>query len=80
MALRTRPTKAFFAECDRCRTNAPQGLMPVEAQLLAAGAGWLVSPDLNHHLCSRCAPREAPVDTPLGEQVDQGTEIDLTGL
>jgi hypothetical protein len=54
--------------------------MPIEAHLRAAGLGWLVSPDLKQHLCKRCAPRETPVDTPLGDRVDQGFEVDLNGL
>lgn len=80
MALRSRSTKAFYLECDRCPAVAPQGLMPIEAHLRAAGLGWLVSPDLKQHLCKRCAPRETPVDTPLGDRVDQGFEVDLNGL
>ncbi len=80
MALRSCPTKAFYLECDRCRAHGPQGLLPVEAHLLAGGAGWLDAPDLKQHLCNRCAPREPPVDTPLGELIDQGMEVDLSGL
>jgi hypothetical protein len=80
MALRARDQKVFFVTCDRCNRQAPAGLTPVEAEVIARNAGWGSSPDLKDHRCEYCAPREAPVETPLGEQIDQGMEVDLTGL
>jgi hypothetical protein len=82
MSLRARDQKVFFVSCDaeHCDRPAPAGLTPVEAEVIARNAGWSASPDLRGHRCDRCAPREAPVETPLGEQIDQGFEVDLEGL
>ena len=81
MSLRVRTQQVFYLECDRCHREAPAGLMPIEAELNARKAGWSASPDLKGHRCAEfCTPREAPVETPLGEQIDQGFEVDLEGL
>ena len=81
MSLRARTQKVFYLECDTCHREAPAGLMPIEAELNARKAGWSASPDLRGHRCAEfCIPREAPVETPLGEQIDQGFEVDLSGL
>lgn len=80
MSLRVRDQKVFFIVCDRCNRQSLAGLTPVEAELNARNAGWTASPGLKGHLCKHCTPREAPVDTPLGERIDQGFEVDLEGL
>ncbi len=57
MSLRAIKLDAYVIACDVCGAKSKSaGLMPVEAERLAAVHGWLAQANPLKHTCPTCAP------------------------